>query len=219
MTMQIPDARLFNPLVISGFLAAAIIGFAGMLIPMPEDAASTTLIERLIGNPFVLAIGFVGVWALVYGVIQLWASSMVSRAGGLAGWMSGQGGGQMFAGPQSDASLSAGLFIDRWQSFATRRMAPLSYAVWVLPLLGFIGTVIGISDAIGDLGTVFADGDRQAALESVLGALRFAFDTTFAGLVLVIPVMALSTWLALLDDRARDRALSQRYDDDAVSGT
>ena len=90
-------------------------------------------------------------------------------------------------------------------------MTPLSYAVWVLPLLGFIGTVVGISDAIGGLGTVFAEGDRQAALELVLGALHFAFDTTFAGLVLVIPVMALSTWLSLADQRARDHAIGLRF--------
>ena len=111
----------------------------------------------------------------------------------------------------ADPTLAAGLFAERWDHLVARRMAPMSYAVWVLPLLGFIGTVIGISDAIGGLGTVFADGDRQEALESVLGALRFAFDTTFAGLVLVIPVMALSTWIDLVGDRARDRAIGARF--------
>ena len=216
--MKIPNAKLFNPLVISGFVASACVAFAGVLIPQPESPASANLVERLIDNPFVLMITFVGIWALVYGFIQLWASSTIPQGSGISGWISGQGGGHPFSLNLSDGTLTAGLFIERWQCLATRRMAPISYAIWVLPLLGFIGTVVGISDAIGDLGTVFADGDRQEALESVLGALRFAFDTTFAGLVLVIPVMALSTWLTLLDDRARDRVLSQCYGGDSMEG-
>ncbi|SPJ26191.1 MotA/TolQ/ExbB proton channel family protein [Palleronia abyssalis] len=205
----LPDARLLNPLVVSGLLAAALCAAAGLAVPPPEDGATATLLERLVHNPFVLVIGFVGLWALVYGTIQLWATG-TTQAGGLAGWLSGQGGGREVPMP-ADPTLAAGLFAERWDHLVARRMAPMSYAVWVLPLLGFIGTVIGISDAIGGLGTVFADGDRQEALESVLGALRFAFDTTFAGLVLVIPVMALSTWIDLVGDRARDRAIGARF--------
>lgn len=208
---HIPDARLLNPLVFSGLLAAAAMAGAGVVIPITEEGLTASFVVRLIHNPFVVAIGVVGVWAVFYGLIQLWASTAGDAQRGLAGWLSGRSGDSQAAPVNADQSLAASLFVERWQHLSTRRMAPLSYAIWVLPLLGFIGTVIGISDAIGDLGTVFADGDKQEALESVLGALRFAFDTTFAGLVLVIPVMALATWLNLADDRARDGALSQRY--------
>ena len=85
-------------------------------------------------------------------------------------------------------------------------LAPLEYAVWVLPLMGFIGTVIGIAAAVGGLETVIADaggGLSRESLGSVLGGLRFAFDTTLLGLTAVIPVMAL---LALL--RVREQAVA-----------
>ncbi|MGX0905122.1 hypothetical protein ACSSV8_003716 [Roseovarius sp. MBR-79] len=206
---HLPDARLLNPLVVSALLAAALCAAAGLAVPPPEDLATATLVERLVHNPFVLVIAFVGTWAFLYGLIQLWATGS-TRKGGLAGWLSGQGRERQLT-KATDTVLAVDLFADQWDFLAARRMAPLSYAVWVLPLLGFIGTVIGISDAIGGLGTVFADGDRQQALESVLGALRFAFDTTFAGLVLVIPVMALSTWIELASDDARDRAMRARF--------
>lgn len=213
MSQHIPDAKLFNPLVVSCLVTAVVVAVSGVLVPFPQDAQEAGLSARLVHNPFVLLIGFVGIWALIYGVIQLWASTAGASGPRFLGWVSGQGGGLQKAPVAADASLSAGLFSERWHLLSARRMAPISYAIWVLPLLGFIGTVVGISDAIGGLGTVFSDGDRQQALESVLGALRFAFDTTFAGLVLVIPVMALSTWLSLLDDRARERQMAQRYAD------
>lgn len=206
---SLPDARLLNPMVVSGLLAAVAASGSGLLVPPAADPAAATLIERLVHNPFVMLIGFVGVWALLYGLIQLWATEAQS-SGGLGGWLSGQG-----HGPDSpkadDPALAASLFAERWDHLAARRMAPLSYAVWVLPLLGFIGTVIGISEAIGGLGAVFAEQDREDALQTVLAALRFAFDTTFAGLVLVIPVMALSTSVALAAEKARDRALAARF--------
>lgn len=85
--------------------------------------------------------------------------------------------------------------------------APIGFAIWVLPLLGFIGTVIGITQAIGGLeqsvGTSEIAGD---GLGSVLGGLSFAFDTTFVGLVLVIPVM-----LLLLTLRTRAQKLDMVY--------
>jgi len=211
MTDRFPDARLLSPLVISALMAAVIVAAAGILVPFPEEGETAGFLPRLILNPFVLAIGYVGITAIFYGVIQIWASASDGAQSTVLGWLSGQGGGRQKAPFAADASLQTGLFIERWQVLSDRRSAPLSYAIWVLPLLGFIGTVIGISEAIGDLGTVFSDGDRQEALESVLGALRYAFDTTFAGLVLVIPVMALATWLSLSEDRARDAALASMH--------
>lgn len=202
-----PDARLLNPLVVSALTAAMAIAVAGIAVAVPENPAASSMIGRLAGNLFVRGIVFVGIWAFLYGLLQLWGVSRGTGREGLATWVSGRKAVASAVPGGADATLGAGIFLSRWDLLATRRMAPLSYAIWVLPLLGFIGTVIGISDAIGGLGNVFADADRQEALQSVLGALRFAFDTTFAGLLLVIPVMALSTWLELAEERARDTAL------------
>jgi biopolymer transport protein ExbB/TolQ len=70
-------------------------------------------------------------------------------------------------------------------------LVPLQFSIWVLPLLGFIGTVVGITQAIAGLDKVL-EVSRLATsggLDKVLAGLRFAFDTTFVGLVLVIPTM------------------------------
>lgn len=87
-------------------------------------------------------------------------------------------------------------------------LAPLLFTVWVLPLLGFIGTVIGISQAIGGLETVIAAAGAPGGggLAEVLGGLSFAFDTTFMGLILVIPTM-----LYTLPLRAKAEKLDLSY--------
>lgn len=205
---DIPSARLILPLVLSGLAATAILAAGGWSMPETGEGAAFDLGQRLFGNPFVMLIGLVGLWALVFGLLQLWAFQ--GAGAGLMRRLAGHLGPVPAVQDTADASLAAGLFAERWDHLAAIRMAPLSYATWVLPLLGFIGTVIGISDAIGDLGNVFADSDREEALASVLAALRFAFDTTFAGLVLVIPVMALATAVGLRSDAARDAALARR---------
>ena len=87
--------------------------------------------------------------------------------------------------------------------YVDQGLAPLRFIVWVLPMLGFIGTVVGISGSITGLESVIgSDGGGQAAagLITVLEGLRFAFDTTLLGLGTVIPVMALLTILERRED-------------------
>lgn len=83
--------------------------------------------------------------------------------------------------------------------------------IWILPILGFMGTILGITSSIDgfthSLGfkdvTVNANvageasGINQvfASLTKVTDGLRTAFDTTFIGLFLVIPLMVLYTYL------------------------
>jgi len=79
--------------------------------------------------------------------------------------------------------------------------APIVFVIGVLPLLGFIGTVLGIAQAIGGLQHAAApDMLDTPHLGAVLEGLAFAFDTTFVGLTLVIPAML---YLALLRARAQ----------------
>jgi biopolymer transport protein ExbB/TolQ len=60
--------------------------------------------------------------------------------------------------------------------------------LWAIPILGFIGTVIGLSQAVGSL--AMGDGDDPEALKSAInsltGGLGLAFDTTLLGLILSI---------------------------------
>lgn len=100
------------------------------------------------------------------------------------------------------------------------RLSPLVYGVWVLPLIGFIGTVIGITEAIGGLdGMIAATGDPAAGLEGVLGGLRYAFDTTLLGLVAVIPVMAVLTVLRTYSQTTQWHLISVQVGTETATGS
>ncbi|MCH7224556.1 MotA/TolQ/ExbB proton channel family protein [Haloferula sp. A504] len=62
--------------------------------------------------------------------------------------------------------------------------------MWAVPVLGFIGTVLGLSTAIGEFGnTLKQEGDFSGIKESltgVTGGLATAFDTTLVALVLAL---------------------------------
>ena len=87
--------------------------------------------------------------------------------------------------------------------------------VWAIPILGFIGTVIGLSGAIGSFGLVLnGDGSNIGALKEGLGVvtgnLGIAFDTTFLALILAMVVQLLMTVIKkreeLFLDECRDYA-------------
>ena len=67
--------------------------------------------------------------------------------------------------------------------------------IWAIPVLGFIGTVLGLSVALGSFGKVLSSanemGQLRGALQGVTGGLSTAFETTLEGLVaaLVIHLM------------------------------
>jgi len=83
--------------------------------------------------------------------------------------------------------------------------------IWAIPVLGFIGTVLGLSQAVGGFGAVVAGGaDLEAlkgALGGVTGGLATAFETTLIALVAALIIQLLLTFLqqkegAFLDDCA-----------------
>lgn len=69
--------------------------------------------------------------------------------------------------------------------------------IWSIPVLGFIGTVQGLSSAIGGFGQVLSQAQDltkiKPALTGVTGGLATAFDTTFVALVAVLGVHLLMT--------------------------
>lgn len=68
------------------------------------------------------------------------------------------------------------------------RLQMIRYLNWVIPSLGFIGTVIGISEALIDASGVLSANKavREAVIQQMSTSLGIAFDTTFLALVLVI---------------------------------
>ena len=64
--------------------------------------------------------------------------------------------------------------------------------VWAIPIMGFIGTVLGIGSAIGSFDQALSAGEDMdvlmASLGKVTGGLGTAFDTTLLALVLSLLV-------------------------------
>lgn len=94
--------------------------------------------------------------------------------------------------------------------------------VWAIPMLGFLGTVIGITQTLGGLD--FSDG--SAAVERLKSGLYVAFDTTALGLVLSVvaiflqfPVERAEQQLLGQIDRRAGELLAAHLPDPAVDGT
>jgi len=92
----------------------------------------------------------------------------------------------------------------RSQASHDRSVMETSYSlvmgfVWAIPVLGFIGTVIGLSQAIGGFGEVLKTaGELSAikeALKGVTGGLATAFQTTLEALVGALFIQLIQTFL------------------------
>ena len=94
--------------------------------------------------------------------------------------------------------------IMRTQGESDEAISESSYVViggflWAIPILGFIGTVLGLSIAIGEFGNVMSASGRAnallPALKQVTGGLGLAFDTTLEALVAALAIQLMITFL------------------------
>lgn len=80
--------------------------------------------------------------------------------------------------------------------------------VWAIPVLGFIGTVQGLSVAIGGFGAVLSSTTELSqvkdALKDVTGGLSIAFETTMQGLVGALLIQLLLTALKKSEEEFLD---------------
>ncbi|MFN9247641.1 MAG: MotA/TolQ/ExbB proton channel family protein [Planctomycetota bacterium] len=71
--------------------------------------------------------------------------------------------------------------------------------IWAIPVLGFIGTVMGLSEAVGGFGSVLAEtADPQALAQSlrlVTAGLSTAFETTLLALLFALGLQLVVTFL------------------------
>jgi biopolymer transport protein ExbB/TolQ len=93
--------------------------------------------------------------------------------------------------------------------------------VWSMPMLGFLGTVLGISNAVGGfsglLGNVNDIDSVKLGLGSVTTGLSTAFDTTVLGIICAIACMSIVTLsekselqlATMIDDKVTDTILSR----------
>jgi len=80
--------------------------------------------------------------------------------------------------------------------------------IWAIPVLGFIGTVIGLSTAVGGFGAVVAKGadleELKQALGGVTGGLAVAFETTLIALVLALVVQLYAKFVQAQEEQFLD---------------
>ncbi len=89
-----------------------------------------------------------------------------------------------------------------WQQFEAFYALP-RYINWAIPILGFIGTVLGISLATQSLGVILENNSSEVTqlLTSALTPLGIAFDTTLIALSLSIILALTQTFLYRWEER------------------
>lgn len=80
--------------------------------------------------------------------------------------------------------LADGAATRQYDSYALARII-----IWATPMLGFLGTVVGITQALGDLDSTAMAESIDSAMNQLLSGLYVAFDTTALALALSIILM------------------------------
>jgi biopolymer transport protein ExbB/TolQ len=95
--------------------------------------------------------------------------------------------------------------IDRARDRVEDDYRALHAVMWLLPLSGFLGTVVGMADAILAFDGLLGEGQNSlAALMPAVQGLAVAFDTTLLALVLVVPLKLMEVVLFGRDRRILD---------------
>lgn len=111
------------------------------------------------------------------------------------------------------------LFLER----AGSRQWLFRFLVWLIPSIGFVGTVIGIGDALLGTGDVLSTNplQQQSAIQAIAGKLGTAFDATFVALILSIVTMFMIGSIQKSEEeliqRAAERTLNSLIDPNQVS--
>lgn len=73
--------------------------------------------------------------------------------------------------------------------------------VWATPMLGFLGTVMGITEALGDLSANAGalQSSPESAIQGLLGGLYIAFDTTALALTLSMVLMFIQFFIERIE--------------------
>ena len=100
----------------------------------------------------------------------------------------------------------------------------ISCFIWSIPVLGFIGTVLGLARAVSNFGVLSnASGqlDFNAVLPKITGGLATAFETTLIALVFALILQILSSfqnqreqrWISSVKQQIMDQNFCADEDD------
>lgn len=155
-----------------------------LLASVPGAPEVPGIAGRIASDTFRLALVSATIAALLYVGLQLVGLRLDGRA------LSDDGGAKrprpvlrrLLGRPAADG-------VEAWGASEARVVAdwggdaivgPLRMGITAFPMVGFLGTVVGLSGAIEALPRAMND---EGALGEVLGSLHVAFDTTLLGLV------------------------------------
>jgi len=124
-------------------------------------------------------------------------------------------------GVEDELKYLAEMDIERQQ----QRYSLSRILIWATPMLGFLGTVLGISQALGGI-SVGPENDFQQMMGGLQGSLYIAFDTTALALSLSMVLMFCQflvdrfevQLLELVDQKAR-REIARQFDLSVGAGT
>lgn len=208
MTLRGFSARqVGNPLALAMLASGAALATASRFLeiaPTAEEHWFTGILVRVALDPYTQCMIWIFLTLSLYSLFQAIGTG-VDRARLLGGKGSGLASfvaGRFDAAPFDPTAPS--LMHEVAEEQLSLNLAPVQFGIWIMPLLGFIGTVLGISSAIGGLEQMLPNGSGMQAEDSirtVMSGLRFKFNTTFVGLSLVIPLMLFMVWLRALGRR------------------
>lgn len=80
--------------------------------------------------------------------------------------------------------------------------------LWAIPVLGFIGTVLGLSQSMGNFGSML-ESDQEvsaliASLREITGGLSTAFETTLLALVVALVIQLWQTQQKMREEEFLD---------------
>ena len=202
--------RLLPALITALLLTSGFVLALEWLARGTEEARVVThrFLERGIIPPITVLLFF---WGLLLLLGKRWNGWYLRRA--LQRWRNGQPGGATAPVVASLEALAAGaLRMEEslallWRRYEESYLLP-RYISWAVPILGFIGTVLGISLAADGIRRIIASDAGISGLSSDLGAaiapLGIAFDTTLIALSLSV---VLTLFLSLVQ-RDEERILA-----------
>ena len=102
-------------------------------------------------------------------------------------------------GRVSDVSAVMTMQADNDDQYVESSYTLLKGFIWAIPVLGFIGTVLGLSQAVGGFGVVVGQGAGVEKLKESLGGvtsgLAVAFETTLIALVAALGIQIIMTMI------------------------
>lgn len=196
------------PLILTLALAVAVAGgallsirYVGLAFPNWQGMAAK-FVERGLIPPLTLALFFWGLLLLANKAWVLWREqrAMARPAGGEGAILTRAYSQALLVDEAGDVDDYMHLV---WKKAADFYVVP-RYVNWAIPILGFIGTVLGISLAAAGIQDIIGSGDSLGALSSELGQaiapLGIAFDTTLIALSLSVFLMLIQTALQRWED-------------------